>query len=101
MPIYEYRCEKCGNHFEVIQKFSDSPLKTCSSCKGRLTKLISQTSFQLKGAGWYVTDYAGKSKSSAKSDDSSKTEGSSKPGADTTTKSESTPKTESNATSTK
>lgn len=73
MPIYEYRCEKCGSHFEVIQKFSDSPLKTCSSCKGRLTKLISQTSFQLKGSGWYVTDYAGKSKSSGKPEETPKT----------------------------
>jgi putative FmdB family regulatory protein len=73
MPIYEYRCEKCGGHFEVIQKVSDKPLRTCSSCKGRLTKMISQTSFQLKGSGWYVTDYAGKSKSSGKPEDASKT----------------------------
>ena len=72
MPIYEYRCEKCGSHFEVIQKFSDKPLKFCSSCKGRLTKLISQTSFQLKGSGWYVTDYAKSGKTTSKSDESSK-----------------------------
>lgn len=63
MPIYEYRCENCGRQLEVIQKFSDSPLETCTSCEGRLTKLISQTSFQFKGAGWYVTDYARKSES--------------------------------------
>ncbi len=61
MPIYEYRCEKCGNQFEIIQKFSDRPLKSCPSCKVRLTKLISQAAFQLKGSGWYVTDYARKS----------------------------------------
>ena len=66
MPIYEYRCEQCGQQSEVLQKFSDEPLKTCTSCGGNLSKLISQTSFQLKGAGWYVTDYAKK--------DSSKTE---------------------------
>ena len=72
MPIYEYRCEKCDSHFEVIQKFSDKPLKFCSSCKGRLTKLISQTSFQLKGSGWYVTDYAKSGKTSSKSDENSK-----------------------------
>ena len=72
MPIYEYRCEKCDSHFEVIQKFSDKPLKFCSNCKGRLTKLISQTSFQLKGSGWYVTDYAKSSKTTSKSDESSK-----------------------------
>ena len=63
MPIYEYRCEKCGNQFEIIQKFSDRPLKSCPSCKGKLAKLISQTAFQLKGSGWYVTDYARKSES--------------------------------------
>lgn len=72
MPIYEYRCEKCDSHFEVIQKFSDKPLKFCSNCKGRLTKLISQTSFQLKGSGWYVTDYAKSGKTTSKSDESSK-----------------------------
>ena len=72
MPIYEYRCEKCDAHFEVIQKFSDKPLKFCSNCKGRLTKLISQTSFQLKGSGWYVTDYAKSGKTSSKSDENSK-----------------------------
>jgi putative FmdB family regulatory protein len=72
MPIYEYRCEKCDAHFEVIQKFSDKPLKFCSNCKGRLTKLISQTSFQLKGSGWYVTDYAKSGKTSSKTDESSK-----------------------------
>ncbi|MBM3802634.1 MAG: zinc ribbon domain-containing protein [Acidimicrobiia bacterium] len=72
MPIYEYRCEKCDSHFEVIQKFSDKPLKFCSNCKGRLIKLISQTSFQLKGSGWYVTDYAKSGKSASKSDETSK-----------------------------
>ena len=72
MPIYEYQCDKCGSHFEVIQKFSDKPLRFCSNCKGRLTKLISQTSFQLKGSGWYVTDYAKSGKTSSKSDESPK-----------------------------
>src|SRR5262245_43677274 len=72
MPIYEYRCEKCGSHFEVIQKFSDQPLKFCSNCKGRLTKLISQPSFQLKGSGWYGTDYAKSGKASSKPDESPK-----------------------------
>src|SRR5215471_17154773 len=58
MPIYEYVCDKCGNHLEVIQKMSDAPLKKCPDCRGKLEKVISQTSFQLKGSGWYVTDYA-------------------------------------------
>ena len=62
MPIYEYSCKKCGKHIEVIQKFSDKLLRTCPDCKGRLAKLVSRTSFQLKGTGWYVTDYSNKLK---------------------------------------
>ncbi len=60
MPIYEYECESCGKVVESWQKFSDPPLTTCESCGGRLHKLISMSSFHLKGSGWYVTDYAGK-----------------------------------------
>jgi len=58
MPIYEYACEKCNKHFEVMQKITDDSLTTCSDCKGRLKKMISSTSFVLKGTGWYATDYA-------------------------------------------
>ncbi len=61
MPIYEYECEKCGNVLEAFQSFSDKPLTKCSSCSGKLHKIISQNTFHLKGSGWYVTDYAGKS----------------------------------------
>lgn len=61
MPIYEYECEKCGGIEEAFQNFSDKPLTTCKTCKGKLHKLISQSTFHLKGSGWYVTDYAGKS----------------------------------------
>ena len=64
MPIYEYSCKKCGKTIEVIQKFSDKPLKKHQGCGGSLTKLISTSSFQLKGSGWYVTDYARKGKTS-------------------------------------
>ena len=60
MPIYEYLCEKCGSHIEVIQKISDAPLKRCTKCRGKLEKTVSRTSFQLKGSGWYVTDYSRK-----------------------------------------
>ena len=60
MPIYEYRCLKCLNEFEAMQKFSDSPLKKCPTCGGAVKRLISRSSFQLKGSGWYVTDYAKK-----------------------------------------
>ena len=65
MPIYEYECTKCGAIEEAIQKFSDKPLVKCKSCSGKLHKLISQSSFHLKGTGWYVTDYANKSRSTA------------------------------------
>ncbi len=58
MPIYEYECLACGRTIEAFQKFSDAPLTRCQHCQGRLKKLISNTSFQLKGSGWYVTDYA-------------------------------------------
>lgn len=58
MPIYEYECLKCGKNHEIMQKFSDVPLSTCPDCGGRMKKLISNTSFVLKGSGWYVTDYA-------------------------------------------
>ena len=58
MPIYEYECTKCGREFEVIQGFSDRPLRKCEKCGGRVHKLVSQSSFHLKGSGWYVTDYA-------------------------------------------
>ncbi|HQR33374.1 MAG TPA: zinc ribbon domain-containing protein [Blastocatellia bacterium] len=74
MPIYEYVCQKCGHHLEVMQKMSDKPLSKCPECKGKLEKIFSQTSFQLKGSGWYVTDYAsrGKSEKAEKSDASAK-----------------------------
>lgn len=65
MPIYEYECTKCGNIEEAIQKFSDKPLSKCRSCSGKLHKLISHNNFQLKGSGWYATDYAGKSQGSS------------------------------------
>ena len=60
MPIYEYRCKSCGEHFEKRQSISDEPLKTCEKCSGELEKQWSLSGFQFKGAGWYVTDYAGK-----------------------------------------
>ncbi|MBT8374999.1 MAG: zinc ribbon domain-containing protein [Deltaproteobacteria bacterium] len=65
MPIYEYQCTKCGKIKEAIQNFSDKPLTKCNHCSGKLHKLISQSSFHLKGTGWYVTDYANKSQNSS------------------------------------
>lgn len=58
MPIYEYECKKCGRITEELQGFNDPPLKKCKYCKGKLEKLISLSSFQLTGTGWYSTDYA-------------------------------------------
>lgn len=66
MPFYDYRCEKCGNEFEIEQKISEGPIKKCPKCGGRVTRLISNTSFVLKGSGWYVTDYARKGKTEEK-----------------------------------
>lgn len=58
MPIYEYKCTGCEARHEFIQRFSDKPRTECPDCGGELAKLISSTSFVLKGTGWYVTDYA-------------------------------------------
>jgi len=66
MPIYEYICEKCDKHLEVIQKITEGPLTTCPDCDGALRKMISSTSFVLKGTGWYATDYAANKNSSTK-----------------------------------
>ena len=61
MPIYEYECTKCHKITEAWQKFSDKPLSTCRHCSGKLHRIISQSTFHLKGTGWYATDYANKS----------------------------------------
>lgn len=65
MPIYEYEClnAKCGHHFEALQKMSDGPIRVCPECKGKkVQKLVSASSFVLKGSGWYQTDIARKEK---------------------------------------
>ena len=58
MPIYEYLCERCGERSEAIQRFGDAPLTECPHCGGPLKKMFSAPAFQLKGTGWYKTDYA-------------------------------------------
>ena len=74
MPIYEYRCAKCGE-FDMMQRITDKPLRKCPTCKRKVEKLVSNTSFQLKGSGWYLTDYAGKGKAEgASAKESSKSE---------------------------
>jgi putative FmdB family regulatory protein len=65
MPIYEYECLQCGKTTEAMQRISDSPLSSCRHCSGDLRKLISMSTFHLKGSGWYVTDYAGKNQSTS------------------------------------
>jgi putative FmdB family regulatory protein len=72
MPIYEYQCSKCGEVFEAFQKVNDKPLSQCKFCRGPVEKLISHSSFQLKGSGWYLTDYSRKSQSSGPSDSGAK-----------------------------
>jgi putative FmdB family regulatory protein len=76
VPLYEYQCKKCKHRFEKIQKFSDAPVRKCPECGGPVEKLISQSSVQFKGSGWYVTDYArkgsGASESNTTSSDSAK-----------------------------
>lgn len=63
MPIYEYHCDVCGKDFEFVQKMTEAPKKACPECGGRkFRKLVSSTAFQLKGTGWYATDYKNKGK---------------------------------------
>jgi len=90
MPVYEYECLNCGEIHEALQKFSDKPLTTCPRCSGTLKKLISNTSFILKGTGWYKTDYASKSSCS-----SEKSNGKKNPGAESKTEAKTENKTES------
>lgn len=70
MPIYEYCCKECGV-FEVTQRITENPLTSCPTCGGDIRRLISLTSFVLKGSGWYATDYARSNGKSESSDDSS------------------------------
>ncbi|MGQ9859206.1 MAG: FmdB family zinc ribbon protein [Thermodesulfobacteriota bacterium] len=71
MPIYEYKCDGCGKELEVMQRITDEPLRSCPSCGGVMQRLISNTSFILKGTGWYATDYARKGSSAPASGSSS------------------------------
>ncbi|MGH7842065.1 MAG: FmdB family zinc ribbon protein [Candidatus Binataceae bacterium] len=69
MPIYEYKCNHCGV-FEVTQRITEKSLKKCPTCRGKVERIISATSFVLKGNGWYATDYAAKSKPDSTAGDS-------------------------------
>ncbi len=74
MPIYEYKCKKCGHRFERIQKFSDPHIKKCPDCGGPVEQVISAPAVQFKGSGWYVTDYAKKPAASSSGDSAAKKE---------------------------
>jgi putative FmdB family regulatory protein len=92
MPIYEYQCPKCGV-FEETQRITDKPLKKCPTCKGKVERIISATSFVLKGSGWYATDYAKSDKS--KTESSSDTSGSGAASSGSSDKADSSSKSES------
>lgn len=67
MPLYPYRCTKCGHRFEKIQSFNSEPETECPKCGGKLERPLTAPGLQFKGAGWYVTDYASKGGSSTES----------------------------------
>ena len=71
MPYYEYKCENCGREYELFQRITDPVAKKCKFCQGPIRKLISRTTFHLKGGGWYVTDYGGKTAPPAEAKESS------------------------------
>ena len=73
MPIYEYRCKGCKKDFEVLQKITDDPLAACPTCGKQVKRLISQTSFTLKGGGWYKDGYASTGSKGGSSSSSSST----------------------------
>jgi putative FmdB family regulatory protein len=85
MPLYEYQCEACEHRFEVIQKFSDSPIETCQRCGGTVRKLLSSPAIQFKGTGWYITDYARAGKTDSASGSQSNGKGESSTATDTRT----------------
>ena len=100
MPIYEYQCAECGAHKEILQRISDAPLTDCPECgKPALKKLVSAAGFQLKGTGWYVTDFRDKGTKPAAKADKTEKSGASDKSADAAKPAESTakeaPKTES------
>ena len=96
MPIYEYRCAECGEEHEVLQKVSEPPLSVCPACgKPALQKMLSAAGFQLKGSGWYATDFKGAAKKPAE-----KKEGKTEAKSETKTDTKSDPKPASTSTTT-
>ena len=100
MPIYEYKCEGCGEVFEVIQKFADEPVAVHEKCGGHVHRLMSAPSFQFKGSGWYATDYAkggnsNPSKGESGKGESGKSDSGKSESSDSSSKSDTAAKTES------
>lgn len=89
MPIYEYKCGKCGV-FELIQRITEDSIKRCPKCKSKVERIVSRTSFVLKGTGWYATDYARKPASSTDSTSASTDKGASTNGTSSTSSDSST-----------
>jgi len=75
MPIYEYECQGCKKNFEIMQSMSEKPMATCPECSGEMKKLISSSSFQLKGGGWYADGYSNCGSASTSSSSSSSSSG--------------------------
>lgn len=85
MPVYEYKCDSCGEVFERIQKFADDPLKVHDTCGGPVHRLLSAPALQFKGSGWYITDYAkGGNSGNSPQSNGTKGESSSKEGSSST-----------------
>ena len=97
MPLYEYKCEACGNRFEKIQKFSDPPVHDCPNCGKESRRLVSSPAFQFKGSGWYITDYARSGKPSGDAGEGAAAKATDKSTSDSTS---STPSTSGSSTST-
>jgi len=95
MPIYGYRCRSCGHEFEVLQKMSDAPLKTCPKCSGQLAKMVYAAGIVYKGSGYYSTDYKGGKAASTASSNGAKIDSDSSSGPDTKPAGESSAKSES------
>ena len=85
MPLYEYKCDNCGDVFEVIQRFSDTPLTVHEKCGGPVHRLLSAPALQFKGSGWYITDYARSGSASDKNGAGKTEDGGSKTASETKT----------------